>query len=146
MKNPFIIWLVIVIHQIAACAGLSLVLCCSHESCNLTDSGSDQVHSHSRIHIETHFFSNQATPEKHDLSGINKCSCDSPLPDTANQDAYLMDSQSVCSRLTPKNQTDCSLCSAGLKFHSRHQGFFVSNKVHHFSPFSMSQLSVILLI
>ncbi|MFH0957223.1 MAG: hypothetical protein V1897_00830 [Pseudomonadota bacterium] len=146
MKNPFIIWLVIVIHQIAACAGLSLVLCCSHEPCNLTNPGSDQVHGHPRIHIATHVFSNQATPENNDFSGINKCSCDSPLPDTADQDACLMDSQSVCSRLTPRSQTDCSLCFADLKLHSRPQGFFVSNNVHDFNPFSMSHLSVVLVI
>ena len=146
MNKTFIIWLVIVIHQISACAGMSFASCCSHEPCNLTDPGSDHVHSHPRIHFITHILSHLAELDEYSSSGMKRCSCDSPIPDSANQTACLVDSQSVCSRLTPRNQPDCALCFMDLKFNSRPLCFPASNTIHIANPSRGLAISVVLVI
>ena len=146
MNKTFIIWLVIVIHQISACAGMSFASCCSHEPCNLTDPGSDHVHSHPRIHFITHILSHLAELDEYSSSGMKRCSCDSPIPDSANQTACLVDSQSVYSRLTPRNQSDCALILTDQKIHSLHLCFVSSNIRYNAYASRGLAFSVVLLI
>ncbi len=146
MNKTFIIWLVIVIQQISAFAGMSFASCCSHEPCNLTDPGSDHVHSHPRIHFITHILSHLAELNEHSSSGMKRCSCDSPIPDSANQTACLVDSQSVYSRLTPRNQSDCVLILTDQKIHSLHLCFVSSNTRYNAYASGDLALSVVLLI
>lgn len=146
MNKTFIIWLVIVIHQISACVGVSFALCCSHEPCNLTDSASDHVHSHPRIHFATHLLSHLAEPDEDSSSGMKRCACDSPIPDSANHTSCLLDSQSFYSKLTTRNQSDCILILMDQRIHSLHLCFVSSNIRYNAYASRDLAFSVVLLI
>jgi hypothetical protein len=146
LKKAFMIWLLILIYQVSACIGLSFASCCSHEPCNLTNPDSDHLHVHSGIHFQTHFLSHVSALDDHDSSAMNKCSCESPLPDATTQTVCIADSPSVFYRLAPRNQTHCESTLVDLALHPHHLWFVSFNTRHNTYVSRDLSLSVVLLI